>query len=72
MLGPIQDFSRKTLHVASKDSKLQEKFWNMARLGRDQTKKFIESNGTTLPLNVVVKDDVDEINSFSYDNIFKY
>lgn len=45
MLGLIPDFSGKTLRLTPTDSKLQEKFWNVARLGRDQTKMFIESNG---------------------------
>jgi hypothetical protein len=50
MLGPISDFSGKTLRKNAQDPVFKEKFWDVARLGRDQTKKFIDSNG---PINAV-------------------
>lgn len=50
MLGPISDFSGKMLRQNAQDPVIKEKFWDVARLGRDQTKKFIDSNG---PINAV-------------------
>jgi len=44
MLGPLNDFSGASLR-SGKDNNAIEKFWRLAKEGRDQTRSFIESGG---------------------------
>lgn len=44
MLGPLNDFSGASLR-SGKDKNAIEKFWRLAKEGRDQTRSFIESGG---------------------------
>ena len=50
MLGPLRDRSGESVRLDPKSGDNQRLFWDMAREGRDQTKRFVESDG---PVNAV-------------------
>ncbi len=45
MLGPLPDRSGELIRSTPDSSESQQIFWNLARDGRDQTNRFIESDG---------------------------
>jgi len=54
LLGPIPDFSGSYFRssMGSKHRKASERFWNLAKHSRDQTKRFIESGGAVNAVRV--------------------
>ena len=52
MLGPISDRSGESLRSSPDSKKSQQLFWNLAKEGKDQTQRFVDSDGPSHAVRV--------------------